>query len=187
MVLPGHLAGGYIATTAVLSLAPWSFSANELTALYIIGILAGWIPDIDLFAFYFEKKNNNYSTNSSHREYITHIPIFWIAMFSLILLIGIICSSPFTIILSFVLLTGTMSHLVLDSIDYGIVWLKPFSSKRFCLFPMQLIKEDPKLVATGSLIYYWNYLKGAYLKQVTFYAEIIVTIIALIIFYKNFP
>jgi hypothetical protein len=55
MVLPGHLAGGYIATTIVLSLLPASiqFSTGQLTTLYIVGILSGEIPDIDLLLFYF--------------------------------------------------------------------------------------------------------------------------------------
>ncbi len=184
MVLPGHLAGGYIATTAVLSSIPWVFTQKELALLYIIGILAGEIPDIDLFAFYFEKKNNNDSKNLTHREYISHIPLFWIMISLLIALFGIIFSSTFIITLSIVFLVGTISHLILDSIDYGITWLKPFSSKRFCLFPMKLIPEDPHIVTTGSLQYYWNYLKGAYLKQVTFYAEILITVVAIIIFFN---
>jgi uncharacterized membrane protein len=182
MVLPGHLSGGYLATTALLSLAPWSTSTNELTALYIIGTIAGEIPDIDLFSFYFEKKKNKNSSHSNHREYLTHIPLFWITISLLISLFGLIISSSFIIALGFVFLVGTLSHFILDSIDFGITWLAPMSSRRFYLFPMKLIKEDPKHVATGGILYYWNYLKGAYLKQVTFYAEILITIVALFVF-----
>jgi hypothetical protein len=184
MVLPGHLSGGYLATTALLSLAPWSFSTNELITLYIIGTIAGEIPDIDLFAFYFEKKKNNNSFHSNHREYITHLPTFWITISLLISLFGLIISSTFTLALGFVFLVGTISHFILDSIDYGIAWLAPLSSKRFYLFPMKLIKEDQEHVVTGGISYYWNYLKGTYLKQATFYAEILITIVAIYIFLK---
>jgi hypothetical protein len=65
MVLPGHIAGGYLATYALLavahSVAPASlatFSQNEILAFYIIGMIAGELPDIDLFWFYLENRRS---------------------------------------------------------------------------------------------------------------------------------
>ena len=180
MVLPGHLSGGYLSTTALLSLISFgSFSANEITTLYIIGTIAGEIPDIDLFIFYFEKKKNNNSTRSTHREYFTHMPLFWIILSLIISFLGSLFSSPFTIVTGFVILFGTMSHFILDSIDYGIAWLRPFSQKRFSIFPMELIKKHSSHEIVGSVTYYWNYLKSTYLKQATSYVEILITVVAL--------
>lgn len=185
MVLPGHLAGGYLATTALISLTGWSFSINELNTLYIIGALAGEIPDIDLFAFYFENKfktqskEENGDKSHTHRKYFTHTPLFWIIASLSISILGMLFSSIFTFAIGLVILVGTMSHFILDSIDYGITWLKPFSQKRFSIFPMEtIVKHSPNEIV-GSLSYYWNYLKSTYLKQATFYAEFLITVIAL--------
>lgn len=194
MVLPGHLAGGYLATTALFSIVQLPVSENELNALYIIGTLAGEIPDIDLFAFYFKNKlkklndskqvlpnqlSNNSSSEETHRNYFTHIPIFWLILSSTIFSLGIIFNSDFIVGLGLVLLAGTISHFILDSIDYGIAWLRPFSSKRFCLFKMEITENKSTDIITGSILYYWNYLKSQYIKQPTFYFEVLITATAL--------
>lgn len=199
MVLPGHLAGGYLATTALFSLVQLPISQDEITILYIIGTIAGEIPDIDLFAFYIKNKSkgkanrdlelldrsfNNIQITETHRDYFTHIPIFWLILASVISFIGITLDSSFTVGLGLVLMVGTVSHFILDSIDYGITWLKPFSSKRFCLFKMKITDNKSSDIITGSIRYYWNYLKSEYLKQATFYLEVLITVIALYFLFK---
>jgi len=181
MVLPGHLSGGYLATGAVLSLFSLPLSSAEINALYIIGTIAGEIPDIDLFAFYFEKKKDSHSSNDTHREYLTHTPFFWLIFSSIISLFGLIFSSSFVMILGLIVFVGTISHFILDSIDYGIVWFSPFYKKRFAIFEMKPIEVKSENEVIGSLSYYWNYLQSAYLKQVTFYAEVLITIIAIFV------
>jgi hypothetical protein len=189
MVLPGHLAGGYIATSLVLSLSTTPFSHNELTILYFIGILAGEIPDIDLLIFYLEKKYFKNSKRQTHREYVTHLPIFWLSLCTAIFLYGYSIDSAFAMTISLILLAGTFSHFILDSIDFGIQWFKPFSYKKICLFELKEVEGFEKQatrnnVRIGSIHFYWNYLKTAYIRQVTFYAEILVVLVAIYIFFK---
>ena len=191
MVLPGHLAGGYIATTVVLSLLPASvqFSTDQLTILYIVGILSGEIPDIDLLLFYFLKKKNKDQSKNNHREFITHIPLFWFIISLIIFSLGFLFNSKFIEILALLLLAGTFSHFVFDSIEYGIRWIEPFSKKRLSLF-----KDSPKTdtdnvddtkIIIGSIPYYWNYIKTSYIKSSTIYFEITVVIIAIIIIFNT--
>ena len=184
MVLPGHLAGGYIVTTAILKFVPGieSFSNNEIALLYMIGILSGEIPDIDLLFFYLSKKINN-SKKNTHREFYTHLPLFWLIISTLIIVFGYIFDSSFTILIAIILLGGTFSHFVFDSIEYGIRWLGPFSKKHFSLLEIkESFVHDKKDLQIGSIPYYWNYIKKSYIKNKTIYFEIIVVIIAITIY-----
>lgn len=192
MVLPGHLAGGYIATTVVLSLLPASvqFSTDQLTILYIVGILSGEIPDIDLLLFYFLKKKNKDQSKNNHREFITHVPLFWFIISLIIFSLGFLLDSKFIEVIALLLLAGTLSHFVFDSIEYGIRWIEPFSKKRLSLFKdtvkTNINNVDEKNLTIGSIPYYWNYIKTSYIKSSTIYFEITVVIIAIIIFLSPF-
>jgi len=141
MILPGHLAGGYLATHALLFLAPATFSPTEVYALYAIGIIASDSPDIDLLWFYFENKKyeKNQKLNhgevengkaskhpkANHREHITHTPIFWLIVSAIIAFIGYIFNSSFTEFGALVILAGSWSHLIFDSIVFGVCWFWP--------------------------------------------------------------
>lgn len=182
MVLPGHLAGGYLATSAILSLIPLTLSPTETTSLLIIGTLAGELPDIDLAIFYLISRKKKPQKGDTHRKFLTHIPLFWLLIFIPIALIGFIFKSPFIVIMALIIFAGTLTHLIFDSIDYGIQWLKPFSEKRFALYPY--VPEDTQsLTISQTFIYYFKYIKNDYFKQKTSLIELIVTLIALIVFF----
>jgi hypothetical protein len=188
MVLPGHLAGGYLATTIVLSAIPNTFTQNELFILYLIGILSGDFPDLDLVFFYLSKKIFG-SKKENHRDFITHLPLFWMMLCAFSFALGYVNNSNFLMTLSTIILAGTFSHFLFDSIDYGIQWLKPFTKKRFCIFTLSNlnqfeIEQKNINVQNGTIMFYWNYLWTMYVKQPSFYAEIFVTLIAIIVFLK---
>ncbi|MFA6553922.1 MAG: metal-dependent hydrolase [Candidatus Paceibacterota bacterium] len=186
MVLPGHLAGGYLATYGILALSSStagfsSFSPTELSVLFIIGTLAGELPDLDLAWFYLENRNHKHSKVHSHREHITHTPIFWLGISALIAIFGFIFNSSFISFVGLLILAGTWTHFILDSIESGIRWLWPFSNKSFCLIKTKI--EGPKPNGTvGGFNYYWKYVKSEYLTSVTFYAETFITMIAILVF-----
>ena len=130
MVLPGHLSGGYLAARAVLALAPAAaaFSPTQTTILLVIGTLFGDSPDIDLFFYYFNQKSSHPDNNENgHRHYITHAPIFWLCVSLTIVLIGWLSGSLFTQFVGWMILSGSWSHLLLDSIEFGVRWFWPFS------------------------------------------------------------
>lgn len=180
MVLPGHIAGGFIATNIVLSLINHNLSLSQVQLMYILGSLSGEIPDIDLLLFYFKK---NKKTDSTHREYITHAPLFWLIIAIVISFVGITIGSDPIFISGIVLLAGTWSHFILDSIEYGISWLWPFSKKRLSLVKKEIDNNYDYGKKIGSITYYWEYIKREYLKTISFYAEIAVVIIAIFIFF----
>jgi hypothetical protein len=184
MVLPGHLAGGYLAAGGLLALFHPDLSQGHIISLIIIGILAGELPDIDLFFFNIAERHKNKTSPSenqsgSHRNYITHIPLFWIITSLLVSGIGFGFGSAFVGYSGLMILAGTMSHFIFDSIEYGIRWLAPFSGVYYSFrkkIPAEHITARP-----GSIASYAQFVVGTYWKTWTFWIEIIVTIFALCI------
>ncbi len=183
MVLPGHLAGGYLATIALLTVFPSDLTINQINTLLIIGTLAGEFPDIDLLFFNLKYRHNTANRNDSHRNYITHIPFFWLVSSLIVVIIGIIFNSTFTKYLGWVILAGTWSHFILDSIEYGIRWFAPISNKRFAI--KLEVPEKPTSDRPGSLKQYFHFLVQTYWKMSTFWLEIIVTIVAICILARH--
>lgn len=177
MVLPGHIGGGYIAARLVLFLTHASFSPVQTTILLIIGTLSGEGPDLDVIFFHIIRLVKKSDKKENHRAYITHTPIFWLTLSLAVVIMGYLCGSAFTVTTGWMILAGSWSHLILDSIEYGIRWLWPFSPKRFQLWeevPHRLMTDDESAIA-----YYWYWITGPYWREVTSYAEIAVTLTAL--------
>ncbi len=167
MVLPGHLAGGYLATRALLAISHPGFSVAETDTLLIIGTLAGELPDIDLVRWYFDAKGD-------HRDYFTHAPFFWLLISLAIAAAGYFFGSLFTEWVGWLVLAGSWSHLMLDSIEYGVMWLWPISSKSFVLkkeVPPENIAARP-----GSPSHHFKYVTGVYMKTISFWLEMIVSL-----------
>ena len=176
MVLPGHLAGGYLAARAVLFLAHASFSPGQTAALLVIGTLAGEAPDIDLLFFYFNQRSKASKKVAEHRDYFTHAPSVWLILSLAIVASGFIFGSSFVRSIGWIILAGSFSHFILDSLEHGIRWLWPFSKRSFAL-----LKSEPKGATTaraGTFKYYWQLMTGPYLESWTVWLEIIVTLAA---------
>jgi len=181
MVLPGHLAGGYLFTTGLLSLSPVVFSTQEATALLIIGTILGEAPDIDLFRYYFQNKPGHHTKVSNHREYLTHAPFLWFGLGMLVAALGLLFSSAFVITLGFVIWTASWSHFLFDSIEIGVPWLWPFSRRFYALKQLRIVNVAGQ---KGTFSFYWKIIIRQYVKQWTFYAEIIVVAVAMWVFLR---
>ncbi len=179
MLPPGHLAAGYLTTKAVLHFAHPQVSAAQTHSLVVWGTLFGFIPDLDIFWYFFQNKNFLAvgNTENNHRKYISHAPLVWMLAG---LLIYFFSSNIYYELIGLLLWLGSWSHFILDSIDYGIMWLWPFSSKIYALknaatvFP---VKER------GFIKHHWEFFK-LYSRALSFYVEIFIVIIALIIHFK---
>jgi hypothetical protein len=180
MVLPGHLSGGYLATRALLSLSHAAFTPGQTLALYIIGTLAGDGPDIDLLWYSFRHRILGSKVEDDHRRYVTHAPFLWLIACLIIVGIGWLCGSVFTEFIGWVILVGSWSHLILDSIEHGVMWLWPLSSK---LYFLREVNEPEVPGQRGSILGYWNYIVMVYPKRVTFYIEIAVTLVGLYVLF----
>jgi hypothetical protein len=179
MVLPGHLAAGYLITKGLLDLAPGVFSPTQTTVLLIIGTLFGDGPDIDLIWFYFANKYWH-KDKKSHRDYFTHKPIVWLSLSIAVFLVGLAVSSTIVQFLALVILASSCGHFIIDTIEGGVRWLWPFSSKKFEL--IKIVDADPLPgMIRGTFPHYLYVLRFVYIKRVSFYLEILVTLIALVV------
>ncbi|MEK9184895.1 MAG: metal-dependent hydrolase [Patescibacteria group bacterium] len=171
MIFPGHIASGFLMTTAVLHLLNPEITPIQTNFLLAFGTLAGDFPDIDIAYHFIKKRNTNPEDLGNHRHYITHAPILW---FILGLVIFLANTNPFFKLIGLLTWLGPWMHFLCDSIDYGVMWLWPFSNRRFSLIkwnePTGLISKSP-----------WGRLFEKYRRVPTFYVEIILTIIAIVV------
>jgi LexA-binding, inner membrane-associated putative hydrolase len=179
MVLPGHLAGGYLATTALLAIFHPDLSLAQTNALIIIGTLAGDAPDIDLVKLYFDNRPNGSHATDNHHSYMTHAPLFWLVSSLLIVAFGFIFNSLFTQWCGWLILSGSWTHLLLDYIEFDVRWFWPFSNKYFTLIKREHSKDIT--ARPGTISNYLQFITKEYIKSATFWLEIIVTITALCI------
>ena len=175
MVLPGHLAGGYIATASLLKAFAPTLPVGEMNALLLAGVMASELPDLDIITYYFDRKLKK-TTKTSHRSYETHAPLFWLVVSLIISLTGAIAGSDFVRLFGFVILSGTWSHLILDSIEYGVMWFWPFTERRFGL--MDEVPREHVTAPPGTPLAHFQFVTRDYAKTLTFWVEIVLTAIA---------
>lgn len=94
------------ALLSALRIIPMNFL--YLSLIIILSI----IPDID------------FVITSSHREVFTHSPIFWIV----IIVVAILFQPS-----SWIIAIPLSAHLLLDTVDWGLMIFYPFSSKKYGL------------------------------------------------------
>ena len=182
MVLPGHIAGGYLATTLLLTLSHGTLTPDDMRAVLILGTLSGELPDIDLVFFYITQRFSTTHSKNNHRDYITHLPIVWLGISSLIMLGGYASGSAFLEYSGAALLCGSWSHFILDSIEFGIMWLWPYSRQRHAL--MHSIDPGITRYKNGTPFYYWEFVTRHYFKRTTFFVELIISIVALLVYMR---
>lgn len=99
------LPGAHIATGVLLFIALQMAGVSPLFA--VLAVIGAVLPDADAALYRI----------NGHRRRITHAPLFWLASLA-------------TIVLAFpqfvYLAAGVFIHLILDTADWGIMWLYPF-------------------------------------------------------------
>ena len=182
MVLPGHLAAGYLTTFAVLKfVAPHlgvSLSSVQTLELFILGTMLGDGPDIDVLIGFFRNKTLSPKGLDGHREYLTHAPLIWLTagltVFVIARSFGESAYSGFFQILGLLIWLGPWSHFLCDSIADGVMWLWPFRSRTYALsYPNRGNNTHP---------HGWRDLFKGYFKTTTARAEAFIVIVAIIVF-----
>lgn len=171
MVLPGHLAAGYITTFFTITTLGYSFTPTEQTLLLSIGTLLGDAPDLDVFFNFLKNKSIKVFSLKGHRDHITHIPLLWLLIGAMVWLTS---SSDFYKTFGILLWLCPWSHLLCDSIftDTGVRWFAPFTQKSVMIF-----KKNNEDFPTN-----WKNLFHKYTQNPLFYIEFSLTILALTIF-----
>ncbi len=173
MVLPGHLAAGYITARALIAIVHPAISSTELQLLTLFGTLSGDFPDIDVVYHMLKRKTTSPKDLGDHRHYVTHAPIVWLALG---LLVFVFNTTTFFKMIGLLLWLGPWSHFLGDSIDFGVMWLWPFSKKRYALLKWSVKDSAPNTS--------WPVLFKKYLHRATCYVEITLVIIAIGLFFR---
>ena len=181
MILSGHLAAGYLASIIVIRTLKPELDPAHLNYLIILGTFFGMIPDLDAFWVFYKNKRFTFSDESiNHRDFPSHAPSLWtitgLALFSIFAFLN----NEFMKYASLVLIISVLSHFILDSIQIGIMWLWPLSKKRYAIED-----EDIKNIIHRKYFFgYWIKFVEVYATNIraTFWAEVVLTILGLIIF-----
>ena len=112
---------------------------------FLLAVSTVLIPDLD-YAIYWNK----------HRKSFFHTPLF-----GLLMLVGGFLLVPYQIFIlgltiskALILISvGILLHLILDSIDFGVMWLYPFDKK---LYGLKLLRTGPQPFKNYIKTYYSN-------------------------------
>lgn len=147
-----HLPAGYLLTKIMSS----KFDPARRTSLWICGLIASMLPDLDILWFLLQGGVRN------HRYYPTHWPLFWLALFTVTALtlflaekylrrqrraqptaapdqpLGLWTSS---LAYPLVILANLMLHLLLDCLAGPILYAAPFSWGRIHLIRVPAVYD----------------------------------------------
>ena len=169
MLPPGHIAAGYLTAKALLHFTHPALTAVQQNQLVWWGMFFGFAPDLDNFISFAREKSFTVrdQEKNNHRQFLGHAPILWLIAG---LIIYFTSSSEYFKTFGLLVWLGSWSHFILDSIEYGIMWLWPFNKQKWALKDRGI---DVKFEGKGFFGFWLNFMKF-YITRWTFYAEIII-------------
>ena len=178
MLPPGHIAAGFITAKALLHFTHPELAAIQQTQLLWWGMFFGFAPDLDTFVS-FAKERAWFVINrgNNHRKFFSHAPFLWLCAGLLVYFLSV---DVYWKTVGLLIWLGSWSHFLLDSIEYGIMWLWPFSDRIYAFCNRE---RDFKLTENNFFGYWWHFVKS-YCQTLTFYCELIILILALIVYFK---
>lgn len=119
----GHIPAAYVLTKKLL--AKQSYHPH----LIVLACLAGVMPDMDLFYFYWIDNRQH-----PHHSYWTHMPIFWLIVYGALYWGIRLAKYPYALPAVKLMAACTLLHLLLDSIVGKIAWFYPVTTTEYHLF-----------------------------------------------------
>jgi len=186
MVLPGHLAAGYLVSFGVLKFAAsWlsiSLTRAQTVWLFIVGTLLGDGPDVDAVFGIWKSKSLSPKGLDGHRKYPTHAPVLWfvlgLAIFLAARIFGNSGAPAFFQVLGLLVWLGPWSHFLCDSLENGVMWLWPLTTRQFALHnPAGHNDDHPRD---------WRSLFSGYIKSPVSWVEMLLVFTALVTFLKSY-
>jgi hypothetical protein len=146
-----HLPAGYITSRLLFG----KFEKHKVSYDWFRfwGMIGAIAPDFDLFYFFFIDENRFH-----HHEYITHFPLFWLAL----LLLSVEwmqidrCRRQMPVLAVIFTLNGFI-HMILDTLVGSLHWLAPFGT------PDQLFSLQPYNPVSKGFLEYFIFLFALYL------------------------
>lgn len=134
MMFPTHVVTT-AATTAYL-LDKWKVTDNKW--LFIIGFVAGAIPDLDLLYYMLKKKKKNKQFTAdavNHRQTYLHAPLFYLTLFTPLFIVASLFHITTLYQVLVLLSVGVFSHIFLDMVWVGgVPLLFPFHRGMYGFF-----------------------------------------------------
>ncbi|HUO75412.1 MAG TPA: metal-dependent hydrolase [Candidatus Paceibacterota bacterium] len=182
MLPPGHVAGGYLLTQALLSGFRPPFTHSQQQTLLWLGTFFAFAPDLDYFVLFAKTHSMTPHDLGPHRAFWSHRPFVWLVLAALVVLIA---PSPFMLWVALLVWLGSWSHFVLDTIqEPGIMWLWPFSRKLFTLRKRPTAEwNQPE----GHFLRYWARLVAWYARAeaLSFWSEFALVCAALVVLLRH--
>lgn len=178
-----HAAAGYLIAKAFLHLSPLSLSASQENVLITLGILFALLPDLDFIPFFLKHGSMNLQKNESHRVQWSHAPLPWLLLSLIIIEISYLLNASLMLATGILLFLCLLSHFLGDSIEYGVMWLWPFSKKQFYLHKAR--GTEPLSKKEGVISYYWKFFTRVYAKNWMLWIDIVVILAALVVFFVS--
>lgn len=178
MLPPGHVAAGFLVASTITHFFGVNLTKEQVNILLAVGAFSGFAPDLDMFyAFYKIGRFIQPVEKVNHRLFITHTPIFWLVLGSVLMLW---MGGDFGIATGLVVSFGGLSHLFFDSIQYGVMWLWPFNRTQYALLP---VSSSPT-AKDGTFMSFWLFFLRAYTKVLrpTFFVELFLLAVSVVVF-----
>jgi inner membrane protein len=137
-VFIAHLPAGYLLTRAIQARA-----GDRSRRVLAVGLVASVLPDIDLLWFYLVD-----GRRTVHHAYVTHLPLFWIAVAVLVRIAARVLGWRGAGLLIAVALANLLLHMALDSVAAGIWWL----------WPLAEVEVNLVRVPAGQGWWVWNFV-----------------------------
>jgi|GEM_PF-1659626 len=175
-----HAAVGYLFSFLLLRIAHAALLPEQINFLLLWGLFWAVAVDWDMIVSALMLKSLKMQDKVSHRRFFTHTPIFGLVIgLTMYFFSGSLYGQYFAL----VFLAAFASHMVVDSIEIGIMWFWPFSRKQYFLFDCNS-SSDPYL-KENFFMFHIKMFRNVYMKMKTFYVGIVTVIIALIVFFTN--
>ncbi len=138
----GHLPAAYILTKKIQS----KFKTDRYL---LIGLLAGILPDLDLFYFYLIDNKQNL-----HHSYWTHIPFYWLIIAIITVFTLHLFKKKAYTVAALIFFSNIFLHLTLDTIVGKVEWLYPLTNTSYYLFNVPAIYD----FWVYNFIFHWTFL-----------------------------
>ncbi len=131
-----HAPAGFLAS--FLTKKWWGRGLNtvQTRTLLILATIFGIIPDLDVFYYYL------FNAQVLHREIILHSFFVYALITIIIIFVSHKFKNRFWQAVGIVFFIGTFSHLLLDSLAAGVMWLYPIQSRLFGLLIVPTIANS---------------------------------------------
>lgn len=185
MLPPGHIAAGFLTALAVIKLTGSHLSPGQIDQILLLGGLIGFVPDLDIFgAFAKVRKFKIDVEKADHRRYLAHAPILWLVGG---LAVFFTSTDPFIKTVGLVIWLSSWSHFLCDTLQYGIMWLWPFSKKLYAIKDRETKMADPGSNGLGFFAYWLKFIRLYTTKAVfSFSFEVLLIVAALLASWRHF-